>query len=88
MKLIYLLILTLLIKTQVKSQTSDYQQLLSSIEGEYDNLKQFQGDSKVGRMHISYHRVQAEAIGKDVFYVKYYKDNDPKKLYRQRLLTF
>ncbi|MDX2223464.1 MAG: chromophore lyase CpcT/CpeT [Rhodospirillaceae bacterium] len=63
--------------------------------GEYDNREQVQFDSDVGkksleagghaRIHSSVRRVSLPAFGEHVLYVEEYRDNDPARLFRQRL---
>lgn len=63
----------------------DFKRINQWFVGEYDNLEQTKSDSKQGRMHVSVVKIDAKQLGKYVFYVKYYKDNDPNKIYRQRI---
>ncbi len=62
--------------------------LIGLVEGKYDNIDQVNENPKNGRMHIELHKVKLDFLGDYVFFMKYYKDNDPDKLYRQRLLVF
>jgi hypothetical protein len=66
--------------------------------GEFDNEEQqwFQNDPrsktpldrKHERIHTIHKRVELPAFGNIVFYVEEYRDNDPAKIVRQRLVTF
>ncbi len=66
--------------------------------GEFDNEEQqwFENDPrsqtaperKHERIHAIHHRLNIPALGGAVFYVEEYRDNDPAKIIRQRLVTF
>lgn len=74
----------------------DFNTMVSWFEGEYDNMEQvyFDGLLKVGpdeeheRIHSIFKRVSMPSVGDTVFYVEQYSDNDPDKIYRQRLYRF
>jgi CpeT/CpcT family (DUF1001) len=67
-------------------------------EGEFDNEEQqwFENDArsqtpadrKHERIHTIHKRIDAPVFGPVVFYVEEYRDNDPGKVIRQRLVTF
>lgn len=67
-------------------------------EGEYDNDEQLwvekrsdwwgKADEKHGRIHAMHKRIKADSIGKYVFYIEEYMDDDPTKIGRQRLVSF
>lgn len=67
-------------------------------EGEFDNEEQrwFQADPRSGtpedqrhvRVHTTHKRIHAPGFGEHVFYVEEYTENDPEKVFRQRLVIF
>ncbi|QLG45008.1 chromophore lyase CpcT/CpeT [Costertonia aggregata] len=67
-------------------------------EGEFDNDEQLwvegrsdwwgKADEKHGRIHAIHKRIKADSIGKYVFYIEEYMDNDPTKVGRQRIVSF
>lgn len=67
-------------------------------EGEYDNDEQLwvearsdwwgKPDEKHGRVHAIHKRIKADSIGKYVFYIEEYLDDDPSKVGRQRIVSF
>lgn len=67
-------------------------------EGEYDNDEQLwvearqdwwgKADEKHGRMHAIHKRIKADSIGKYVFYIEEYMDDDPTNVGRQRIVSF
>ncbi len=67
-------------------------------EGEFDNEEQrwFQADPRSNtpederhvRVHATHKRIEAPEFGEHVFYVEEYTNNDPEKVYRQRLVIF
>lgn len=71
----------------------DFKKICRIFAGEYDSVGEtFNGlpseKAAFERMHITVAPVQVPFLGKNVFYVKYLKQNDPKQLYRQRLYVF
>ena len=74
----------------------DFNTMISWFEGEFDNMEQVYFDKilNVGdaeehdRIHSIFKRVPMPLIGETVFYVEQYSDNDPAKIYRQRLYRF
>jgi hypothetical protein len=74
----------------------DLRILLDYFPGRYDNDLQvyFDGELKTpesernGRIHSIFVPVTLPAFGPNMFYVEQYSDNDPKKIYRQRLYRF
>lgn len=74
----------------------DMTRMLQWFDGSFDNDLQvfFEKDLNTpqeyrhGRIHSIFKRVAVPALGKDVFYVQQYSDNDPSKIYRQRVYTF
>lgn len=66
--------------------------------GEFDNEEQgwFEADPRSKtpatqrheRIHTIHTRISVPALGANVFYVEEYRDNDPAKIIRQRLVTF
>jgi len=74
----------------------DFRQLLEWFPGEWDNQEQvgFAEDQGVPeparheRIHSIFARVELPEFGKDVFYVQQYTDDDPAKIYRQRIYSF
>jgi len=75
----------------------DLAYLMNLWPGEYDNREQVQFDSDAGRkdeasgahfrIHSSVKRASVPALGPNVLYVEEYRDNDPAKIFRQRLYT-
>ncbi len=75
----------------------DLRILAEWFEGEFDNEEQrwFENDprSKVPeeereiRVHTAHVRIDMPELGDHVFYVEEYRDNDPTKVFRQRLVT-
>ncbi|TMM58605.1 hypothetical protein FEE95_04020 [Maribacter algarum] len=67
-------------------------------EGEFDNDEQLwvesrsdwwgKADEKHGRIHATHKRIKADSIGKYVFYIEEYMDDDPSKIGRQRIVSF
>jgi hypothetical protein len=72
----------------VMATMPDFQTLLARIEGEFDNLVQTQKDPKASRMHVSIRKVSVPALAEHVYFVQYLRNNDPKNVYRQRLIVF
>ncbi|MFK7954675.1 MAG: chromophore lyase CpcT/CpeT [Lysobacterales bacterium] len=76
----------------------DIKVLSEWFEGEFDNEEQrwFEADRRVSiaesdrqiRVHTIHHRVHAAEFGDHVYYVEEYRDNNPAKVFRQRLVTF
>lgn len=76
----------------------DLQRIVAWFEGEFDNREQlwFEADqrSKVPeavrheRVHATHRPVDLPEFGRHVFYVEEYLDDDPQKVFRQRLVTF
>ena len=74
----------------------DLRVLLEYFPGRYDNDLQvyFDGELKTpemernGRIHSIFAPVNLPAFGPNMFYVEQYSDNDPNKIYRQRLYRF
>ncbi|MFN9612461.1 MAG: CpcT/CpeT family chromophore lyase [Hyphomonadaceae bacterium] len=74
----------------------DLRVLLEYFPGRYDNDLQvyFDGELKTpeiernGRIHSIFAPVTLPAFGPNMFYVEQYADNDPNKIYRQRLYRF
>lgn len=74
----------------------DLRTLLDYFPGRYDNDLQvyFDGELKTpeiernGRIHSIFAPVNLPAFGSNIFYVEQYSDNDPTKIYRQRLYRF
>ena len=74
----------------------DLRVLLDYFPGRYDNDLQvyFDGELKTpevernGRIHSIFSPVTLPAFGPNMFYVEQYSDNDPTKIYRQRLYRF
>ncbi len=76
----------------------DLQVLAKWFEGEFDNDDQLwvearsdwwgKADEKHDQMHAIHKRIEAENIGKYVFYVEEYLNNDPKNIVRQRIVSF
>jgi len=77
--------------------TSQLERLMSMWPGEYDNNEQIVRQSGGGlsepvytphfRIHSHFMAVELPALGKHVLYIEEYKNNDPKELYRIRLLA-
>ena len=67
-------------------------------EGEFDNEEQVwfeeypgmlaEGKEAHGRVHAMHRRVDLPELGEHVFYIEEYTDNDPTKIFRQRLAIF
>jgi hypothetical protein len=74
--------------------TAQLTEMTSWFGGEYDNFQQVhkEKEDKYQHVHENIHSIFAKvdlpAFGKDVFYVKQYLDNNPNKIYRQRLYSF
>lgn len=74
----------------------DFTEMLQWFEGEYDNMEQVYFDElmEVGpdeqheRIHSIFKRADLPGVGADTFYVQQYSDNDPAKVYRQRIYSF
>lgn len=74
----------------------DFNTMMNWFEGRYDNMEQVYFDRvlKVGddeqheRIHSIFKRAVVPSVGDTVFYVEQYSDNDPEKVYRQRLYSF
>jgi len=76
----------------------DLLRLSGWFEGVFDNQEQVwfetEGRAKVPeterheRVHAMHRRVDLPAFGAQVFYVEEYLDDDPEKVFRQRLVTF
>lgn len=66
--------------------------------GEYDNDEQLwvearkdwwgKANEKHGRVHAIHKRIKADNIGKYVFYIEEYMDDNPTKVGRQRIISF
>lgn len=75
---------------------ADLAHLLAIFPGRWDNDLQhfFQKDLQIpeaerhNRVHSIFRPIEAPALGKHVFYVEQYSDNDPTKIYRQRIYVF
>ena len=76
----------------------DLQRLVAWFEGDFDNQEQvwFENERRsrvaVGerheRVHATHSRVNLPVFGQYVFYVEEYLDDDPARIFRQRLVTF
>ena len=74
----------------------DFATFLDWFPGRYDNDLQVLFDPAVGtpeehrngRIHSIFAPVDLPAFGEHVFYVEQYSDNDPAKVYRQRIYVF
>ena len=76
----------------------DLQRLVAWFGGEFDNQEQiwFETEGRAAtpvaerheRVHAVHRRVSLPTFGKHVFYVEEYLDDDPQKVFRQRLVTF
>lgn len=76
----------------------DLQRIVAWFEGEFDNRDQvwFEADTRsqypdAGRhehIHSTHLRLNLPEFGEYVFYVEDYRDDDPQKVFRQRLVTF
>jgi hypothetical protein len=74
----------------------DLAQMLEWFAGEFDNNQQVFVENETNtpaaerheRIHSIFTKVDLPAFGPHVFYVQQYQDNDPAKIYRQRLYTF
>jgi len=70
--------------------------MMDYFPGRYDNDLQvyFDGELKTpeaernGRIHSIFAPVSLPAFGPNIIYVEQYSDNDPSKIYRQRLYRF
>lgn len=86
------------VTTSTDALQVDFDRFMAWFPGEYDNHEQAwqdQIDLKEGtidqvheHIHHIFHRVDAPAVGEDIFFVKQYMDADPSKVYRQRLYRF
>ncbi|MEO9467996.1 chromophore lyase CpcT/CpeT [Parasphingorhabdus sp.] len=78
--------------------TRDLILLTDWFEGNFDNEEQIwfqklQGDAlaekdRHQRIHTIHRRVDLPQFGKNVFYIEEYLDNDPKNVFRQRIVIF
>ncbi len=76
----------------------DLQVLAKWFEGEYDNDEQLwvearkdwwgKADEKHDQIHAIHKRIMADSIGKFVFYIEEYINNDPTNVGRQRIVSF
>lgn len=76
----------------------DLQRLVAWYEGEFDNQEQvwFENNRRSvvpvaerhERMHLIRHRVDLPTFGRYVFYTEDYRDDNPRKAFRQRVVTF
>ena len=74
----------------------DLRLLMDWFPGEFDNAEQiyfaqengYPTDSVPDRIHSIFKPVALPQIGTNVFYVQQYSDNDPAKIYRQRIYVF
>ena len=74
----------------------DFRTLLGWFEGEFDNGEQVYFAKELGypqaavpqRIHSIFAPMAAPALGAHVFYVQQYSDNDPARIYRQRIYSF
>lgn len=74
----------------------DFAQLLTWFDGDFDNAEQvlfadelgYAKDAVPQRIHSTFKPVRLPAFGDHVFYVQQYADNDPKRIYRQRIYSF
>ena len=74
----------------------DMRTFLEWFPGVYDNQEQVYFEKEMGvpedlqheRIHHTFARVDLPAFGDNVFYVQQYLDDDPEKIYRQRIYVF
>jgi len=74
----------------------DFQTFLEWFPGVYDNQEQVYFEEQLGvpederheRIHHTFAPVNLPAFGDHVFYVQQYLDDDPTKIYRQRIYVF
>lgn len=74
----------------------DFRTFLKWFPGVYDNQEQVYFEEQLGvpederheRIHHTFARVELPAFGDNVFYVQQYLDDDPSKIYRQRIYVF
>ena len=74
----------------------DMRTFLEWFPGVYDNQEQVYFEEEQGvpedlrheRIHHTFARVDLPAFGENVFYVQQYLDDDPAKIYRQRIYVF
>ncbi len=74
----------------------DFLTFLEWFPGVYDNQEQVYFEEELGvpederheRIHHTFARVDLPAFGEHVFYVQQYLDDDPEKIYRQRIYVF
>ena len=74
----------------------DFRTFLEWFPGVYDNQEQVYFEEELGvpederheRIHHTFARVDLPAFGEHVFYVQQYLDDDPGKIYRQRIYVF
>ena len=74
----------------------DMRTFLEWFPGVYDNQEQVAFEAELGvpederheRIHHTFAPVEMEAFGEHVFYVQQYLDDDPSKIYRQRIYVF
>jgi len=74
----------------------DFTQMMAWFPGEWDNAEQvyfaaglgYPDGSAPGRIHSIFKSVDLPWLGPHVFYVQQHSDNDPAKVYRQRLYSF
>ena len=74
----------------------DFQTFLEWFPGVYDNQEQVYFEEQQGvaeedrheRIHHTFAPVDLPAFGDNVFYVQQYLDDDPAKIYRQRIYVF
>lgn len=74
----------------------DMRTFLDWFPGVYDNVEQVYFEGELGvpeeerheRIHHTFAPVELPAFGENVFYVQQYLDDDPSKIYRQRLYVF
>ncbi|MCH9696000.1 MAG: chromophore lyase CpcT/CpeT [Gammaproteobacteria bacterium] len=74
----------------------DMRTFLQWFPGVYDNQEQVYFEVEQGvpeeerheRIHHTFARVELPAFGEHVFYVQQYLDDDPQKIYRQRIYVF
>lgn len=82
----------------VNRHARDLKILTEWFAGEFDNEEQrwFENDPRAAvpedereiRVHTTHRRIDMPTLGEHVFYVEEYRDNDPAKVFRQRLVTF
>jgi CpeT/CpcT family (DUF1001) len=72
----------------------DMKSMMLFFEGRFDNYfqtweeKESKSEFPHEHIHSIFAKVNLPAIGENVFYVQQYFDNDPSKIYRQRLYNF